>query len=262
MKRNLLCILALILSTPCVTARAALVYTSGHADLGVGFEEGNLHLHIHAEQTLGLYGGGTLDPGEYEPGDLLIGVPGPSFARGADNAIWGFLAPNAGDPFWALPQSSDPNKPFLGLGTEELVPENGWTSTAELTWTLNSIARISGDLSSFALWQNDINGNQVVFASTLEPTADNNSWTQGPESHDHFNFGFTGEGIYDVSFTISGTNEGMDFSDTASFRFVTGAAIAAVPEPGSLLALGLTAIGGVFVRRQRRPQAANTRVSR
>ncbi|MEZ6077650.1 MAG: choice-of-anchor M domain-containing protein [Pirellulaceae bacterium] len=202
------------------------IYISGHSDLGVGFEDGNLHLHLHAEEPLGLYGGGTKSAGEYEPGELLIGVPDPSIAR-PTGSQWNFLAANVGDSVWFIPQSSNPLKPFLGFGTEELMAADGWTTP--LTWTFNSITTFSGNSSEFALWQNDSFGNPVVFASTLSPTGTGNSWTQNAFSHDHYNFGFTGEGIYDVNLTISGTNSGSGsiapglYTDTASFRFVTGA---------------------------------------
>ncbi|QDV23202.1 choice-of-anchor M domain-containing protein [Aureliella helgolandensis] len=231
----------------------AEIYISGHSDLGVGFEDGNLHLHSHNEDPVGLFGGGTAPAGEYDPGDLLIGVPNPSIAR-PTGSQWDFLSANAGDSVWFLPQSSNPQKPFLGFGTEELNASDGWSTP--LTWTFNSITTFSGAPSEFALWQSDSLGNPVVFASTLAPTGTDNSWTQNPLSHDHYNFGFTGEGIYDVSLSISGTNSGAGsiaqglYSDTASFRFVTGSEISAVPEPSSLLLAGFVAAGGLFHRRR------------
>lgn len=243
--------------------RAELVYMGGHSDIGVGFEDNNLHLHIHAEGPLSLFGGGTADAGEYDPGDLLIGVPGPAEARPV-GAQWNFLAQNAGDPIWFDPQSSNLRKPFLGMGTEELLPADGWATP--LTWQFNSITTISGAPSSFALYQVDGGGNPVVFASTLEPGSISgpNSWTQAALSHDHFNWGFTGEGVYDISLTITGTNIGSvpanitagDYTDTASFRFVTGSAISSVPEPNSALMLGVIALAGTCLRRRRRTMAS------
>lgn len=107
--------------------------------------------------------------------------------------------------------------------------------------------------------------NPVVFASSLMPTAAGangadspNSWTQNAFSHEHFIYGFTGEGVYDVSLTNSGANSGIstiaagNYSDTAVFRFSTGDAIASVPEPGSLVLVGLAAAGSLFSRRRLR----------
>ncbi len=249
MKKQILVLLAVIFCFSTI-ARAEMIYISGHADLGVGFENNNLHLHLHAEGVLGLFGGGTTAAGEYDPGDLIIGVPGPSISR-PSGAQWNFLASSAGNPIWLLPQSSDPAKPFLGLGTEELLPANGWTTP--LTWTFNSISTINGNSSQFSLWQNDAFGSPTVFASTLVPTGTGNSWTQNPFSHDHFNIGFTQEGVYDVNFTITGTNATLNqsFNDTASFRFATGSAISAVPEPSSMAFFGIATAGLTFFRMRR-----------
>ncbi len=234
-------------------AACAAVYIGGHADLGVGFENGGLHLHLHAEDTLSLFGGGSTPAGEYDPADLVIGVPGPASTRPAGNA-WNFLAPNVNDAFWFLPQGSVSTKPFLGIGTEELTAATGWTTP--LTWTFNSISVVSGQNSAFALWQNDAGGNPIVYASSLVPTATGNSWMQNAFSHDHFFYGFTGEGVYDVSLTIRGANSGVapiaagDYADTAIFRFATGNAIATVPEPGSIWLIGM-AIAGCLLHRRR-----------
>lgn len=211
---------------------AADIYIAGHADLGVGFSNDQLLLHLHAEDSLGLYGGRLAPAGEYLPSELLIGVPDPSIARPVGSQ-WNFLAANSGNRVWFLPQSSDRDKPFLGIGTEDLLLSAGWTTP--LSWTFNSITTVAGDVSEFALWQNDSLGSPQVFASSLIPTGSSNRWTQAPFSHDHFNFGFTGEGIYDVSFTISGVNSGSGsivagtYEDTASFRFVTG--MPCIPYP-------------------------------
>ncbi len=258
--RNRFSVLALLISVVAFwqagLARADLIYIGGHADLGAGFELGALHLHIHAEGDLDLYGGGTMPAGEIDPADLAIGVPGPSVGRPA-GAQWDFLATNAGAPVWFLPQGSDPNKPFLGIGTEELLPAEGWLTP--LTWQFNSLTVVSGGPSEFALWQNDAFLGPQIFASTLIPTTGSqnpirtgNSWQQLPFSHDHFNYGFTGEGVYDISFSITGFNTTLaqNFSDTATFRFVTGSAITAVPEPGSLGLLGVASIVGAVWRRR------------
>lgn len=235
---------------------SAEIYLYGHADIGVGFEGGELHLHFHAENDLGTYGGGTIPAGEYEAGEFMIGVPGMGDFPGSgiarpSGSQWDFLGA-ADDLVWFLPQSSDPNKPFLGIATEELLPGDGWDSP--LTWTVNSITRIWGADSHFALWSADAFGNPQVFASTRIPTGTGNSWQQDALSHEHFNYGFTGEGIYDVSFTISGFNSTLNesFSDTGSFRFITGGAITAIPEPSSFAILAAAAASVVSYRRRRK----------
>lgn len=244
---------ALTLSLMCLASTSrADIYIGGHADIGVAFETDHLHLHLHAEDVISLYGGGTAAAGEYNPGDLEIGVPGPSVSRPA-GATWNFLAPNADNAFWFLPQSTDPNKPFLGLGLEDLT-DAGWST---ITWQFNSITSVSGGPSAFSLFQTDVFGNPVVKSSSLSPTLDGNSWTQIAGGHDHYNWAFTSEGVYDVSFTVSGINGAGDaiadglYTDTATFRFVVGSAITAVPEPSAFLLTGMSLAGLGLWRRRR-----------
>ncbi|GAB5405556.1 MAG: hypothetical protein Aurels2KO_37870 [Aureliella sp.] len=236
------CVAALLMGS--VTANAAVVYTSGHADIGVGFEDGGLHIHFHAEDEIGTFGGGSLPAGEYDADALVIGVPGPSVERPAGSQ-WDFLAAAENDSIWFLPAQDNPNipKPFLGIATEELDAGDGWTTP--LTWSFDSITTVSGDSSSLAIYNVDQFQNLDIKASSRIPTADGNDWEQGAGGHDHFNFGFTGEGLYEVTLSITGVNAGGngiaagEYSDTATFRFATGSAIAAVPEPSSALLLGL-----------------------
>lgn len=238
---------------------SAEVFIGGHGDIGVGFEDGGLHLHFHAEDAIDTYPGGTLPAGEYEPGDIVIGMPGEGGFPGTGTARpsgsqWDFLGEES-DSIWFLPATSVANKPYLGIATEELLPADGWTSP--VTWTVNSISTVWGEDADFSIWTlNGFGGLDQVIASTRIPTGNGNSWTQDTFSHEHFNLGLSGEGIYDISFTVSAFNDTLNetFSDTATFRFASGAGITAVPEPSSFLALGLTAtaVAGYRARRKKR----------
>lgn len=227
------------------SANAAVVYVHGHADIGVGFEDGGLHIHFHAEESLSAFGGGSIAAGEYDSNAIVIGVPGPTSSRPAGSQ-WDFLAASEGTPIWVLPASDNPlvPKPFLGIATEELDAANGWTTP--LTWSLDGISKVFGDDPSLAIFTQDL-GTVDVRASTRIPTANGNDWQQGAGEHNHFNFGFVGEGLYEVTFTITGVNAGGgtvaagQYSDTATFQFATGSAISAVPEPSGLLLLGVAA---------------------
>lgn len=258
MKMRMLVTLLAVLFTSSTSTHAALVYIAGHADIGVGFEDGGLHLHLHAENPITVFGGGTAAAGEYDADAFIIGVPGPSVSRPAGSQ-WNFLADAENNPVWFLPAQDDPMnpKPFLGIATEELDAAEGWTT--QLTWALDSITPVFGDASSLAIYNVDQFQSIDVRASTLIPTGTNNEWTQAPGGHDHFNYGFTGQGLYDVTLSVSGTNAGGglsgiaagNYSDTATFRFATGSAISAVPEPSGALLLGVASAFTMF-RRSRR----------
>lgn len=231
-------------------ARAAMVYTSGHADIGVAFEDGGLHLHMHAEGPLGQFGtNDPIPPGEYDADSFVIGVPGPSLSRPAGDQ-WNFLSGSQGDQVWLLPQGSQADKPFLGIAAEEGFEGNGWTNPVQ--WSIDSITPIVGNPQAFSLYQTDEFGTPDVFASTLQSDTE---WTQPVGGHDHYFYGFTEEGIYDFTITASVTNSAnTTFTDTQTFRFAVGdsaIALAAVPEPSSAVLLGLCGVAGLVRRRRK-----------
>lgn len=221
-------------------ARAAtMVAIGGHLDIGVAYEPGGLHLHMHAEDPLDAFGGGTIAPGEFDSDAFYIGVPGPSFPRPA-GAQWAFLSAMAGDPIFYLPENSDPAKPFLGFATEELDPLDGWTS---MQWELVGATNSLGGDSHVSIWSSDPFGSPILRASTLDPAAD--TWAGTIGSHVHYNVGFNREGLYQLVLRATLTNDGSGsitagtYTEEETFLFAVGdSSIAAVPEPGTLVAVG------------------------
>lgn len=109
-----------------VAASYQNIYTSGHADLGVAYEEeeGGMHFHYHFGSDAVINGsplGG--DGGEYDIGDVTTFVsPDTKMfvnAGSTNNSLLG-LGASGGNLLWILPQVQDPSLPFLGLATEDL----------------------------------------------------------------------------------------------------------------------------------------------
>ncbi len=229
---------ALIVSSAFLAAAPshAAVYTEGHADLGVGYEDGRLNFHFHGEGAV--IDGVDVEDQEYDPADITI--------RGASTSMLvlpeGFdlvgLGKSAGDTIWVLPWTQEPGLPYLGTASEELNPAD-WSGG--ITFTLTGVLSPSGT-GNFAMWRYGVFGDVMLDISSLTGP---DSVTTATGSHDHFNFGFTEPGDWYVTLTASGNHvtDGLK-SDTRTFHFQI------VPEPTSAVLASLGA-AGFLIRRRR-----------
>jgi len=237
------------------TAHAADAYTGGHSDIGVHFHddgdgpEFELHWHIEGQAAIGgvtsIYGEGSgeLEP-EFEADELfaVIDITPNSYFENFNYPS--FLGGGTGE-FWYISQSN-PNTldvPWVGFGSEELDPTN-WDSP--ITFALTGF---SGP-GEFALWQSDPFGSPVVKWDPIDGLADD-AFDAAVGGHDHYVFGFTALGTYDLEITASGSYLGPDglgpaenVSSTETFTFVV------VPEPASLALLAAGGVVGLARRRR------------
>lgn len=245
-----------------VPARAGFLdnrYTAGHADIAVAYDAGQLFLHYHFGSNAVVNGTPLSTDAEFDHGDATTIVP-QSWSSGSQSSPfprpagsqWDFIGNAAGDPVWILPQTSVSGVPFLGIATDDLDPAD-WTGP--ITWSVTGLNYTGPGNGQFSTRQQGLS-NPTVFASTADGLPD--SWTQGTGSHDHFFYGFTALGTYDVQFTASGTHatDGLR-ADTATFRFQVGPQAVpeppqVVPEPSSLALLGSGVGAAALVRAWRR----------
>lgn len=228
--------------------------TSGHADIGLARESnGSLFLHYHFGVGSAVLNGSTLAPGEpdeYAPSEAFIRVA--DSERQFPGAV-PFLSTGPSDPVWVLPQTLPPvvppalprPVPYMGLAAEEL-------DTLDFVSAGFRLTGFSGPVGGqFALWQNDSFGNSNVLFQTnngINPAVD--LYSIGIGSHNHANWGFTKEGIYNL--TIEGfadLRSGGQLTDTGTFTFAVGSATA-VPEPSSIALIAVCS-AGLFAARRR-----------
>lgn len=138
---------------------AAAVYSKGHGDLGIAYEDGVFEPHWHLHSGAVVDGTPLAEDGEFAPHEMQALVPDPSIARPSGSA-WDFLGVTAGASVWFLPQGEDVNKPFLGIASEELEPAE-WTS---LTLSLVGVSGPAG--GELSLWENDFAGPAVKLATS------------------------------------------------------------------------------------------------
>ena len=218
-------------------ASAQTTVSTGHVDIfGVGYVGGALELLIHEEATLQ----------ELEPADTVLQInPGGYVLRPAP-AAFDFLGAS-GSSLWILPasaiESANRGVIFAGVGTEEINPLD-WGAGTDITITLLSVVSAPSG-GNFFLWSEDEFGapTQVMNSTNL---ATYDSFTQGIGLHEHYNWGFTAEGIYEIEFEATGTPfGGSPLSSTQTYTF------SVVPEPSTYALLGLGA-GALALMRWRR----------
>ena len=227
--------LGTLLSTG-LSSAAVSVYTEGHADLGVAYEGGFLNFHFHGEGAV--VDGIEVGDQEYDPADIIItGGPTAELVL-PENFDMPGLGKSAGETIFVLPWTQEDGLPYLGTSSEELNPGE-WTGG--ITFTLGNVVSPSGG-GEFAMWRYGPFGNVILDVSSLSGP---DAVTTSTGSHDHFNFGFTEPGLWEIELTASGNHVTDGFkSDTQVFRFQI------VPEPSFALLAVLGGAGFCACRRR------------
>lgn len=233
---------------------AQQMWTSGHGDIGIGFHDDGegpeFELHYHLEG--GIVNGVPQDDVEFEPDELTVRLPSTSRFFRSESSAFDPIGVGALEPYFRVPQSGtladSLGIPYVGLATEEIDAGifQGESVNLRLTGVLHNGGAGSG---VFSLWQvPDIN--PVFYMSNANGIGAEDLLTLSTGGHDHFNYGFSEIGIYEVTLEASGilASDGTTMlTDEAVYVFNV------VPEPttvGSIFAV--VALACAFVARQRR----------
>ena len=204
-----------------LSAQSQTFISSGHVDIGIGYEDKAFDLHVHQEEPLDQ---------EFAPGEAVFAV-GPASAGVSPGGAYVSFLGAAGTPVWILPTAEKEQLPFLGFGTEELTAAD-WSGNLTL-----SLKAISGP-GTFSVWGVSGFGAPELKMSSVNGISADDRLLLVPGSHGHFNVGFSAPGDYRVTLEASGNHliDGLRTSDPATYRFQV------VPEP-STWALALTGVG-------------------
>lgn len=230
----------------------AALYSADHGDIGIAYEdEGDgaeffLHYHLGGNAILdGSPVGGGEEGEEFEPSAITTLVPDSTQATMGSVAVLNSgTGVSDGSPIWIIPQAEADGVPFLGIATEEL---DGDLFPGGATFELVSVTSPSGE-GDFSVWQQSGISAPDFFFSTnsASSTVDDNKLKMSAGGHDHFNLGFSEEGMWEVELSVSGMLNGTDLlTDTETFSFQVGS----IPEPSAAL---LSLLGALSLLRRRR----------
>jgi surface-anchored protein len=248
-------------------------------------------LHLHSEDS-DLFDSAGAPIEETEADGAMLPVVSAAKGTRPVGTQWDFTGTTSGADLWVLPKTQDTNLIFLGFGAEEINPAD---LAGNITLAFDSLSGPSG--ASFSVWDVDSGANLVPLVTSASGFGGvPNQITMVPGSHSHYNVGFTAPGLYDVTFTASGTLAaglgGGAVTGTATYSFGVfdtgetypltaptpgpysffsqsfdnfmlngghvdlGVGLVVVPEPSSLALAGLGVAVLAVVARRRRRAAA------
>lgn len=244
-----------------------------------------LDLHLHSSEL-------PLDgyPAEIGAGDALLPVKAAAKQNRQAGSQFDFIGVPSGAPYWRLPENQNGSLLYLSIGTEELNAAD-FASTITLSLVGVTGTGGGAAPGFFSVWKESGGLNALMSTAPGAGTPNSLVVGVGAGGHYHFNYGFTAPGLYNVEFsataTLAAALGGGQVTGTAIYSFGVfdvgsdyvypsgpmpwtyqgqqfsiplggnehidmGIALAAVPEPSSVVLAGLGAAGlaGAALRRR------------
>ncbi|HCN29245.1 MAG TPA: hypothetical protein DIT64_10955 [Verrucomicrobiales bacterium] len=201
-------------------SHALAAYTAGHGDIGVGWHDGELELHLHLHEGAVLNGVALTEDAEPHADETLI-IVSDAARQTATAAISAGTGVAEGAPLWILPTAENPLLPFLGVATEELEPAD-WTG--DIHFKVKDVHSPSGS-GHFSVYQSDgLGGFDFHVSTVLGGLTEDDKFSLQPGAHDHFFIAFSEPGLWEVTIQTEGehSTEGVVESAEVTFLFHVG----------------------------------------
>lgn len=212
---------ALVGSANAVTSNQPVMIQAGHADFGPTLAGGNWKIQIRDDTGD--------EPVWRDPENVVFKLGSNSIIPMPNDSTYSFIGEKPGTKLYVIPQTQNPDVPWLGWNTQEGGVLNELYRGANL-----SLDGVSGPGKLHVYLENGNNNPQQLWDSTKGYPQ--NSWIEA-NAHTHVNWVFSKPGIYHVKLTFSGKlKNGRAVSDTRVLNFAVGDktdAQAALPSAGS-----------------------------
>lgn len=208
-------------SANAATSNQPVMIQAGHADFGPTLSGGNWKMKIRDDTGD--------EPVWRDPENVVFKLGSSSIVSMPDDSTYSFIGEKPGTKLYVIPQTQNPDVPWLGWNTQEGGVLNELDRGANL-----SLDGVSGPGKLHVYLENGNNAPQQLWDSTKGYPQ--NSWIEA-NAHTHVNWVFSKPGIYHVKLTFSGKlKNGRSVSDTRVLNFAVGEktdAQAALPSAGS-----------------------------
>lgn len=180
---------------------------AGHADFGPTLIDSKWKLKIRDDTGD--------EPVWRDPENVVFKLGSNSIIAMPDDAAYSFIGEKPGTKLYVIPQTQNPDVPWLGWNTQEGGVLNELDRGANL-----SLEGVSGPGKLHVYLENGNNNPQQLWDSTKGYPQ--NSWIEA-NAHTHVNWVFSKPGIYHVKLTFSGKlKNGRSVSDTRVLNFAVG----------------------------------------
>lgn len=189
------------------TSNQPVMIQAGHADFGPTLAGGHWKIQIRDDTGD--------DPVWRDPENVVFKLGSSSIIPMPNDAAYNFIGEKPGTKLYVIPQTQNPDVPWLGWNTQEGGVLNELDRGAKL-----SLEGVSGPGKLHIYLENGNNNPQQLWDSTKGYPQ--NSWIE-TNAHTHVNWVFSKPGIYHVKLTFSGKlKNGRAVSDTRVLNFAVG----------------------------------------
>lgn len=189
------------------TSNQPVMIQAGHADFGPTLAGGHWKIQIRDDTGD--------DPVWRDPENVVFKLGSSSIIPMPNDAAYNFIGEKPGTKLYVIPQTQNPDVPWLGWNTQEGGVLNELDRGAKL-----SLEGVSGPGKLHVYLENGNNNPQQLWDSTKGYPQ--NSWIE-TNAHTHVNWVFSKPGIYHVKLTFSGKlKNGKAVSDTRVLNFAVG----------------------------------------